>query len=105
MHKRDEVFVLMDRTGVNRASLYVLREFANCYEVSARLELQLARSPGLNRVQKLERWTQARDWYRKSMAIWNEWESRGIGDPPSAARKIALIAELTRTEAAMSNLK
>lgn len=67
---RTHALAVMPRVAGNRSSFYVLRELANCYETFGRMEARRARV------------AETRSWYEKSLAVWNEWQSRGPGDAP-----------------------
>jgi serine/threonine protein kinase len=79
------------------SSLHFQRDRADAYESLGRYYATLAARPGTTAASRLEMKTQARSWFQKSLAVWQEWTHRKVAVPYAARREdqaSAFLADL-----------
>jgi hypothetical protein len=79
-------------------SLIVLRDLGLCYEDLGNVKQQTAMSHSVSSLERQTAESDAREWYLKSDAVWNEWERRGAATPASEheRHKVERLLQVTR---------
>jgi serine/threonine protein kinase/tetratricopeptide (TPR) repeat protein len=82
-------------------------QLAEDYEDLGKLNATLAARPGLSRAERRARWQEARDWYRRSLEVWDDWGRRAPSGPlPYDTKKRDQAArEFARCESALARLE
>ena len=65
------------------SSLIVLRELGLCYESLGNVQRRIAMSHSVSPAERQTAQADARQWYLKSLGVWDEWNKRGAGTPAS----------------------
>jgi tetratricopeptide (TPR) repeat protein len=79
-------------------SLIVLRDLGFCYEDLGNVQRQTAMSHSVSALERQTAESDARQWYLKSDAVWNEWKRRGAATPASERErhKVERLLQVTR---------
>jgi tetratricopeptide (TPR) repeat protein len=77
------------------SSLHFQRDRADAYESLGRYYATVAARPGATAAGRLEMKTQARSWFQKSLAVWQEWTHRKVAVPYAARRESRAAALIT----------
>jgi hypothetical protein len=72
---------------VTSPSLVVLRDIGFCYESLGNAQHAVAVDRSLSPTGRRAAETEARQWYRKSAEVWNEWVTRGAATPESEVER------------------
>lgn len=76
------------------SSLHFQRDRADAYESLGRYYATLAARPRASAASRLEMKSQARSWFQKSRAVWQEWTGRKVAAPYAAQREKRIAAFL-----------
>jgi hypothetical protein len=81
-------------------SLLVLRELAMCYESLGNVQLQIAMRQPISSSEQQTAQADARQWYAKSGAVWDEWKRRGAATPESEIerRKVEHLLQTAKND-------
>ena len=79
----DSAVPFMNEFNVTSPSLIVLRDLGFCYESLGNLQHRIAEDRSLSASQRQTAQADARQWYSKSAAVWDEWKRRGAATPES----------------------
>jgi eukaryotic-like serine/threonine-protein kinase len=79
----DAALPLLNEFSPTSPSLLVLRELGLCYESVGNTERETAQNPSIPSSERQTAQANARQWYLKSAAVWNEWGRRGAATPES----------------------
>src|SRR6516164_4424650 len=85
---------------ITSQSLLVLRDVGFCYESLGNVQRRIAMDRTFSKAEKLAAAGDSRQWYRKSMEVWEEWNRRGATTPESEAerRKVVRMLQLSEKE-------
>jgi serine/threonine protein kinase len=84
----------------NSPSLLVLRDIAMCYESLGNVQLQIAMRQPISSPEQQTAQADARQWYAKSAAVWEEWKRRGAATPESEIerRKVEHLLQTAKND-------
>jgi len=68
---------------ITSQSLLVLRDIGFCDESQGNIERRVALNHAFSQSERRIAAGSSREWYRKSMQVWNEWKRRGASTPES----------------------
>ena len=85
---------------ITSQSLLVLRDVGFCYESLGNVQRRIAMDRTFSKAEKLAAAGDSRQWYRKSMEVWEEWNRRGATTPESEAerRRVERVLQLSEKE-------
>src|SRR6516165_1123125 len=85
---------------ITSQSLLVLRDVGFCYESLGNVQRRIAMDRTFSQAEKRAAAGDSRQWYRKSMEVWEEWNRRGATTPESEAerRKVVRMLQLSEKE-------
>ena len=89
---------LLNQFNPASPSLLVLRELGLCYEDIGNVQLEIARSQPISASESQTARANARQWYWKSAAVWDECRRRGAATPESEMerRKVEGLLRTTK---------
>ena len=67
--------------------LRILRDVGLCYETLGNVQRHVALSRSVSSIEQHTALTDARQWYLKSVGVWDEWNKRGAATPESEAER------------------
>jgi tetratricopeptide (TPR) repeat protein len=92
---RRAVAIREELSGANPSNALTRRDLASAYSELAEVYEKLAANKEASAVQQQDNWRVAKEWYDKSLKIWQEMKSNRIlggadaGKPEELARKVA----------------
>jgi serine/threonine protein kinase len=94
----DSAVPFIDEFKVASPSLLVLRNLGFCYESIGNIQRRIAGDRLLSASERQTALADAREWYAKSAAVWEEWNRRGVATPESELerRKVENFLQATR---------
>ena len=82
-HYADTALPFLNEFNLTSPSLLVLRELGLCYESLGSVQRQMAMDRSITSSDRQAAAEDARQWYLKSAAVWEEWKRRGAATPES----------------------
>jgi serine/threonine protein kinase len=94
----DSSLPFLKEFNVKSPSLLVLRELGFCYKSLGNVQRWLAMDRLLPSADRNAAAAKAREWYGKSLEIWNEWDRRGAATPESEfeRHKVEQLVKITQ---------
>jgi eukaryotic-like serine/threonine-protein kinase len=94
----DAALPLLNQFSPASPSLLALRELGLCYESLGNVQREIAKNHPIDSSEGQTAQANARQWYGKSAALWNEWRRRGVATPESERerRKVEGLLQTTK---------
>jgi eukaryotic-like serine/threonine-protein kinase len=94
----EDALPFLNQFSPSSPSLLALRELGICYERIGNVQQEIARSQPISSSEGQTARASAREWYRKSAAVWDEWRRRGAATPESEMerRKVEGLLRTTK---------
>jgi serine/threonine protein kinase/tetratricopeptide (TPR) repeat protein len=92
---------LMQATTLDPGNAAIRSFFADTYSDLAEAEATLAASQSLPADERMNRWRSARNFYARSLEIWQDLQKRNILGPTDRGKQEAVSRQIARCEAAL----
>jgi serine/threonine protein kinase len=79
----DKAIPFLSEFNPSSPSLLVLRDVGRCYESLGNVQRQMAKDARFTSENRQTAQANARQWYSRSVDVWNEWRKRGAATPES----------------------
>lgn len=77
---------------------------ANCYSGFGKYHAMQAAQPDLPITKQISAWQEARNWYQKSLAVWQDWPKKAVSTFFDQSRAEAAAKSLAKCDAALAGL-